>query len=163
MVGPCPPPSEYSPYPDMEPQILVPEDGPGTSPLEVLDESGIALSDPQRSKCLSSDLVERCGNGSTSVRRIPQSGSGKIHKPQDRSKHHTVEKLEETRPHLEPQECSKGPPSDCDSDEVDLLKVMKRRDEPPDPEVLQEDLSATDEDEDDFTVHFAHTGRKTCE
>lgn len=45
------------------------------------------------------------------------------------------------------------------------MKVMKRRhNEPPDPEVLQEDLSTTDEDEEEeFMVHYAHTGLKTGE
>ncbi|XP_045598639.1 uncharacterized protein [Procambarus clarkii] len=59
-----------------------------------------------------------------------------------------------------------GPPSDCDSDVVDLLKVMKKREQqPPDPHVLHEDLCTTDDDDDDddFLVHFAHTGRKTAE
>ncbi|KAG7159950.1 hypothetical protein Hamer_G017391, partial [Homarus americanus] len=55
-----------------------------------------------------------------------------------------------------------GPPSDCDSDVVDLMKVMKRKEAPPDADLLHEDLSTTeDDDDDDFMVHFAHTGRKT--
>ncbi|XP_071513827.1 uncharacterized protein [Panulirus ornatus] len=59
-----------------------------------------------------------------------------------------------------------GSPSDCDSDVVDLMKVMKRSEDPPDGDVVNEDLIATDEDDDeddDFLVHFAHTGRKTSE
>ncbi|XP_042238039.1 uncharacterized protein LOC121876741 isoform X2 [Homarus americanus] len=57
-----------------------------------------------------------------------------------------------------------GPPSDCDSDVVDLMKVMKRKEAPPDADLLHEDLSTTeDDDDDDFMVHFAHTGRKTAE
>ncbi|KAK7083618.1 hypothetical protein SK128_020588 [Halocaridina rubra] len=56
------------------------------------------------------------------------------------------------------------PLSDCDSD-VDLMKVMKKKDEPPMPlggsDGEEFDEEGTDEDEEDFMVHFAHTGRKT--
>ncbi|XP_069949902.1 uncharacterized protein [Cherax quadricarinatus] len=57
------------------------------------------------------------------------------------------------------------PSSDCDGDLVDLLKVMKMKEELPDSEAQHDDLCTTDEDDDDddFLVHFAHTGRKTAE
>lgn len=175
-------PPESSLYPDMEPQIIVQEEEAATSFLEALDDSENFPSDVDTSKHLPPELKEDTGYTSSSELRKnqgksanldPQNASGSSSKPLEGSGNPptTLQHLPDDEMRLEPQEevCSRGPPSDCDSDEVDLLKVMKRRrdddEPPPDTEVLpQEDLSTTDEDdEDEFTVHFAHTGRKTGE
>ncbi|XP_042863274.1 uncharacterized protein LOC122247763, partial [Penaeus japonicus] len=54
--------------------------------------------------------------------------------------------------------------SDCDSD-VDLLSVMKKKNDPPPPPPPEDEMFDGEEcestEDEDFTVHFAHTGRKT--